>query len=48
MIASRDATVEVMSSPEQWLGVTYSDDRKAVEQRLAELTAAGYYPDKLW
>lgn len=48
MIASGEATVEVMSSPERWLGVTYSDDREAVEERLAELTALGYYPDRLW
>lgn len=48
MISRGEATVEVMSSPEQWLGVTYADDRIAVEERLAELTASGYYPNPLW
>lgn len=35
--------VKVLSSPEQWFGMTYIEDRPTVESRLRELTEQGVY-----
>jgi hypothetical protein len=32
----------------EWFGVTYKDDKAVAVQRIAELTARGVYPAKLW
>jgi NDP-sugar pyrophosphorylase family protein len=32
----------------EWFGVTYKDDKAAAVRRIAELTAEGVYPAKLW
>ena len=48
MIKRGQATVDVMSSQEQWLGVTYPEDQEAASIRLRELTTLGFYPAKLW
>jgi hypothetical protein len=32
----------------EWFGVTYKEDKDAAVKRLAELTAAGEYPQGLW
>ena len=40
--------VEVLSSNEQWFGVTYPDDKPAVVQSVRALIDAGVYPESLW
>lgn len=40
------ATVDVLSSPDRWYGVTYRDDKPGVMAAMAEMTEKGYYPDK--
>ncbi len=42
------ALVSVLSSPDQWVGVTYPEDKPQVTRHLASLTASGIYPEKLW
>jgi len=42
------ATVKVLRSADKWYGVTYAADKPTVVAALAELTAAGKYPDGLW
>jgi len=42
------AQVRVLSSGEQWFGVTYREDKPAVVAALAEKTRQGLYPDDLW
>lgn len=40
--------VRVLKSHDQWFGVTYKEDREAVEKALAQLIAEGVYPGKLY
>jgi len=47
LVAEGSATVDVLTSPDQWFGMTYADDRSAVAARLADLVASGEYPTPL-
>lgn len=47
LVAEGSATVDVLTSPDQWFGMTYAADRDAVAARLADLVAAGEYPSPL-
>lgn len=38
----------VRMSPEEWFGMTYSQDREIVLAAIARLTRAGGYPEGLW
>lgn len=40
--------VRVYSTPSQWLGVTYPEDKARVKAAIAELIAKGEYPADLW
>ena len=42
------ARVKVLRSSDKWYGVTYKEDKPQVVQAIAEKTAAGLYPDRLW
>lgn len=42
------AQVRVLSSGEQWFGVTYREDKPSVVASLREKTEAGQYPENLW
>lgn len=42
------ATVEVLTTPDVWHGVTYQEDRPCVMAAIKELKDAGMYPDVLW
>ena len=42
------ARVKVLRSEDKWYGVTYREDKGAVVAAIAEKTAAGLYPAKLW
>ena len=39
-------TVDVLSSPDRWHGVTYREDKPAVAAAMRELTRQGLYPDR--
>ena len=41
-------TMKVLSSPDNWFGVTYAADKPRVVSALRELTENGKYPDGLW
>lgn len=47
LIADGTATVDVLTSPDPWFGMTYAADREAVSARLAELVAVGEYASPL-
>ena len=47
LVAEGSATVDVLTSPDQWFGMTYAADRDAVAARLADLVTAGEYPSPL-
>ena len=40
--------VKVLESDAKWFGVTYSEDKEMVMEKLSSLTAEGKYPDKIW
>ena len=42
------ATVKVLTSPDNWYGVTYAADKPKVVAALRQLTESGRYPDGLW
>lgn len=48
LVRERKATVKVLSSADQWYGVTYREDKPGVMAAIARQTAAGLYPDDLW
>ena len=42
------ATIKVMTSEDNWFGVTYAEDAKTVKEELAFMHENGIYPDELW
>lgn len=48
LIGEDKAQVKVLTSPDKWYGVTYKEDKPVVVAAIAEKTAEGLYPDKLW
>lgn len=42
------AEVDVMQSPDRWYGVTYREDKPSVMAAMAQMTAQGLYPEKLF
>lgn len=48
MINSGDARTDVLSTPSQWFGVTYKEDRPAVVAKFKELADKGVYPSPLY
>ncbi|MDR0688878.1 MAG: hypothetical protein LBG08_01235 [Spirochaetaceae bacterium] len=40
--------IRVLKADSDWFGVTYKEDREAAAGRIADLTARGVYPEKLW
>ncbi|MBW2622709.1 MAG: nucleotidyltransferase [Deltaproteobacteria bacterium] len=48
LIQNRGATVTVLESRDQWVGVTNPDDKPQVTAHLKNLVKTGIYPEKLW
>jgi dTDP-glucose pyrophosphorylase len=48
LISAGQATVQVLSTPDRWFGVTYREDRDLVVSHLRELVKSGQYPSSLW
>ena len=48
LIEEGKARAKVLRSADRWYGVTYQADKPVVVAAIAEKTAAGIYPDKLW
>ena len=47
MLAGK-ATVKVLEDHDRWFGVTYAEDKEAVQQSLQELVDQGVYPHSLY
>ena len=47
-VHSNQATLKVIPTEETWFGMTYSEDRDAVQEAIKEKIAKGVYPDQLW
>lgn len=48
LIDEGKARVKVLRSQDKWHGVTYKEDKPQVVAAIAEMTAAGRYPERLW
>ena len=48
LLEEKKARVKVRRSTDKWYGVTYREDKPVVVNAIAEMTANGLYPDKLW
>ena len=48
LVEGGKCTVKVLTSPDNWYGVTYAADKPKVVAALRQLTEAGRYPDGLW
>ena len=47
-IRSGQARVKLLQTPDQWFGITYQEDKQAVVDAIAALTAGGAYPRRLF
>ncbi len=48
LIGAGKIKVRLLHTDESWFGVTYPEDKPAVKDALARLTAGGTYPSPLW
>jgi dTDP-glucose pyrophosphorylase len=48
LIKEGKAAVKILPTEAQWFGVTYKEDKQAVQQKISDLIAQGQYPEKLW
>ncbi len=48
LIQTQQAKVKVLRSPDQWFGITYSEDRPTVVDSLKALHDRGIYPERLF
>jgi len=48
MINEGKAKVKVLPTEARWFGVTYKEDKPAVEQSIKSMIASGDYPHNLW
>lgn len=48
LIQTEKLKVTCLSSPEQWYGVTYREDKANLAEALARMVNAGLYPQDLW
>ena len=44
LLSEGKATMKVLTSPDQWYGVTYSADKPVVVAALKKMTDSGFYP----
>ena len=48
IVTTGNGSLKVFSTSEKWFGMTYKEDRETVRKSLAQKTAEGFYPEKLW
>ena len=48
LIREGKARVKVLTSEDQWYGVTYREDKASVVKAVADMTEKGLYPEDLW
>jgi len=48
LIQQQRARAKVLPTNEKWFGVTYPDDRPAVQAAIRQLISQGVYPEDLW
>ena len=48
MIQNKAASVKILETHDRWFGITYQEDKEAVQKEFARLIETGVYPEKLW
>lgn len=48
LLDEKKATVEVLTTKDQWYGVTYKEDKPVVAKAIQSMKDDGIYPQKLW
>lgn len=48
MLGKGTASVELLSCPARWYGVTYQEDKPQVKAALKQMADEGLYPTPLW
>jgi len=48
LLDENQATVEVLTTPAKWYGVTYKEDKAEVANAISKMKDSGIYPQKLW
>lgn len=48
LLETKKATVKVLETNSNWLGVTYKEDKAAVISKITELKKDSVYPESLW
>jgi hypothetical protein len=48
LIKNNSLKIKSLKANAEWFGVTYKEDKESAVKRIAELTASGFYPEKLW
>ena len=48
MLRSRKVSVEVLSTPEKWFGVTHKEDKVIAQKEIQKLKDNAIYPVRLW
>lgn len=47
LIKTNRASVKVLETTDKWFGVTYPEDKQAVQDSIQELIHQGVYPEQL-
>ncbi|MBQ6221390.1 MAG: nucleotidyltransferase [Solobacterium sp.] len=48
LVDDKVCTVRMLSSRDQWFGITYQEDKPGVVEKIAKMREEGLYPDNLW
>ena len=48
LLHEEKATVEVLTTADQWYGVTYREDKPVIMKAIQDMKDQGIYPQKLW
>jgi len=48
LIEDQEASISMLTSNDQWFGVTYQEDKEITINKVKELVAKGSYPSSLW
>ncbi|CAM1340627.1 sugar phosphate nucleotidyltransferase [Tenacibaculum amylolyticum] len=48
LLENKKASVKVLETTANWMGVTYKEDKKGVITKISELKSEGIYPENLW
>ncbi len=48
LIDKKEATISMLTSNDQWFGVTYQEDKEVTIKKVRELVSQGVYPENLW